>query len=62
MIALAPDPTDREVLYAATEGGVFKSTDKGETWSPLGTWPADAVPSDDDLLVDPRDPPFAKRS
>ena len=56
VIALAPDPTDRTILYASTGTRVYKSTDEGETWTALGTWPADAVPSDDDLLVDPQNP------
>ena len=26
------DPRDSNVMYAATQGGVYKSTDKGSTW------------------------------
>jgi photosystem II stability/assembly factor-like uncharacterized protein len=36
--ALALDPVDPAVLYAATPwNGVFKSTDGGATWKPVGT-------------------------
>lgn len=27
------DPQDDNVMYAATQGGVYKSTDKGSTWT-----------------------------
>jgi photosystem II stability/assembly factor-like uncharacterized protein len=29
------DPVNPDVLYAGTDGGVFKSTDKGDTWTSL---------------------------
>ena len=31
--ALAIDPTTPSTLYAGTNGGVFKSTDAGATWT-----------------------------
>src|SRR6267142_6835549 len=35
--ALAQHPTNPNVLYAGTaQGGVFKTTNLGETWEPLG--------------------------
>ena len=33
--ALAIDPHDHSVVYAATNGGVFKSVDSGAHWSPV---------------------------
>ena len=33
VLALAIDPTTSTTLYAGADGGVFKSTDGGETWS-----------------------------
>lgn len=54
--ALAPDPVDPSTVYAGTAAqGVFKSTDAGATWSPVGTWPA-GVSLHGGLLVDPTDP------
>jgi photosystem II stability/assembly factor-like uncharacterized protein len=56
LVALAPDPVDPETLYAGTrQDGVFKSTDAGETWSPVGTWPAGVI-LQRGLAVDPADP------
>src|SRR6185437_15173849 len=35
--ALAQHPTNPNILYAGTaQGGVFKTTNRGETWEPLG--------------------------
>src|SRR6185436_17864977 len=34
--SLVIDPNNRNTLYAASRGGVFKSTDAGETWSNKG--------------------------
>lgn len=50
---LALDPTDGDVLYAGVDEGMFKSTDAGETWSRLGTWPAVRLTT---LVVDPQEP------
>ncbi len=33
--ALELDPADPTVLFAATDAGVFRSTDSGDTWAPL---------------------------
>jgi photosystem II stability/assembly factor-like uncharacterized protein len=33
--AVAIDPTDHSVVYAGTNGGVFKSIDSGAHWSPI---------------------------
>ena len=55
VVALAPDPVDPEILYAASrQNGVLKSTDAGETWSLAGLWPPGGVLLG--LLVDPNDP------
>jgi photosystem II stability/assembly factor-like uncharacterized protein len=36
-LSLASDPQDANVFYAATAGsGVFKSTDAGQSWKPVG--------------------------
>jgi len=32
----AVDPDNPKVMYAAMRDGLFKSTDAGETWKPLG--------------------------
>ena len=32
----AVDPENPKVMYVATRDGLFKSTDAGETWKPLG--------------------------
>jgi photosystem II stability/assembly factor-like uncharacterized protein len=50
---LALDPTNDDVLYAGLDEGVFKSTDAGETWSRLGTWPDVQLT---ELVIDPREP------
>ena len=31
------DPTDANIVYACNDGGVFKSTDKGETWTDISS-------------------------
>lgn len=55
-LALTADPVDPEVVYAASLiTGVFKSTDAGETWSPVGTWPAWSQLRGS-VAVDPADP------
>jgi photosystem II stability/assembly factor-like uncharacterized protein len=51
---LALDPTNDSVLYAGLDEGVFKSTDAGETWTPVGTWPAGVWPTG--LVIDAREP------
>ena len=32
----AVDPTNAKVMYVAMRDGLFKSTDVGETWKPIG--------------------------
>jgi photosystem II stability/assembly factor-like uncharacterized protein len=32
----AVDPTNPKVMYVAMRDGLFKSTDAGETWKPVG--------------------------
>lgn len=32
----AVDPTNPKTMYAAMRDGLFKSTDAGESWTPLG--------------------------
>jgi hypothetical protein len=56
IITLALDPADPETLYAGTrQDGVFRSTDAGETWTPVGIWPA-GVTLQSGLAVDYADP------
>jgi len=53
--ALAADPNSPGLIYAgAALGGVFKSTDNGESWAPV----SDEVPSLSvgDIALDPEDP------
>ena len=53
--SLAIDPQTTNVLYAGTEfAGVFKSTDRGESWAPANTGLTDAEV--DVLAVDPSSP------
>jgi uncharacterized repeat protein (TIGR01451 family) len=55
--ALAIDPSDPQVLYVggffSTGNGVFKSTNGGQTWTPTGALPDEAVL---DLAIDPANP------
>jgi photosystem II stability/assembly factor-like uncharacterized protein len=68
MVAIAIDPVDPAVVYAGTQGGVyndlkipggvFKTTDGGETWAPM----VNGLPSPDSdfaelssLVIDPTD-------
>jgi len=52
--AIAVDPTNNNVLYAATDGGLFKTTNAGALWSPVGAgFPANPVST---LVVDPSHP------
>jgi len=56
IVTLALDPADPATLYAGIPAqGVFKSTDAGETWSPLEVWPT-GVRFQGGLLVDLSDP------
>ena len=32
---LAVDPNDRRIIYASTQGGVFRSTNRAASWQPL---------------------------
>lgn len=52
---LAVDPTDDDVVYAGTaEGGVFRTLDGGQSWTPLfDTMPALSIGA---VAVDPSDP------
>ena len=34
---LAIDPSNSNIIYAGTDGGVFKSTNGGDTWSPINS-------------------------
>jgi hypothetical protein len=52
---LAVDPTVPDTVYAATATKVFRSTDGGLTWEPVGSG-LDDVPSITGLVVDPADP------
>lgn len=55
---LAIDPTNNDVLYAASEwGGLFKSTDRGERWQhlashvPHATWDIAVDPNNNQRLI-----------
>lgn len=38
IISIAQDPNNKDVLYCGTfDRGLWKSIDKGQTWSPIGT-------------------------
>src|ERR1700740_1992849 len=55
VFALALDPTTPTTLYAGTDGGVFKSTTGGSSWSPVNT----GLPSNTyvyALAIDPTTP------
>src|SRR5262249_61987759 len=51
VFALAVDPADPVLVYAAGEGGVFKTTDGGDHWNLVLA--ANWITS---LAIDPRDP------
>ena len=51
---IAIDPTNNDVLYAATNGRLFKTTDAGASWGPISSFfPANPVAA---LIVDPSHP------
>lgn len=51
---LAIHPTTPSTMYAGTEGGVFKSTDSGATWSPATSGITD--PTVQHVAIDPTTP------
>ena len=52
--AIALDPTSNDILYAATDGGLFKTTNAGASWSPIGPlFPANPASA---IVVDPSHP------
>ncbi len=55
--ALAADPSNANVVYAGTSGGVFKSTDGGANWTLTGqARPGTAPPNTLSVAVDPNNP------
>jgi uncharacterized repeat protein (TIGR01451 family) len=53
---LAVDPTNANIVYAATESGLLKSTDGGATFNPLA-WNASATAGyPDSIAIDPKHP------
>ncbi len=51
-------PTDKNIIFAASEwGGIYKSTDRGQTWAhlndhhPTVTWDVKVSPSDDKRVI-----------
>ncbi|HSB04190.1 MAG TPA: BACON domain-containing carbohydrate-binding protein [Thermodesulfobacteriota bacterium] len=52
--ALAIDPTNTSIIYAGTNGGVFKSTNWGESWSPINNGLTNTHVTI--LAIDPSDP------
>ncbi len=60
-IGLAMAPSDPDVLYAIVEaardeGGVFRSTDRGETWEKRSDHMSASPQYYNELVVDPKDP------
>jgi len=60
-IGLAMAPSDPDVLYAIVEaaqgkGGVFRSTDRGETWVKRSSYVSGSPQYYNELVVDPKDP------
>jgi photosystem II stability/assembly factor-like uncharacterized protein len=56
---LAIDPQTPTILYAGTGGGLYKSTDGGDSWTWLDWYPGDAgfaLPYITSIAVDPRNP------
>jgi uncharacterized repeat protein (TIGR01451 family) len=54
--SLTIDPTNANVLYAATESGLLKSLDGAATWNPM-TWNAGATEGyPDSIAIDPKHP------
>ena len=54
--SLTVDPTNANVVYAATESGLLKSLDGGATWNPM-TWDASATGGYPDVVaIDPKHP------
>jgi Domain of unknown function DUF11/Sortilin, neurotensin receptor 3, len=54
--SMTVDPTNANVLYAATESGLLKSLDGAATWNPL-TWDAGANGGyPDSVAIDPKHP------
>jgi photosystem II stability/assembly factor-like uncharacterized protein len=52
---LAPHPTDADICYAAmATGGIFVTTDAGQTWSPI--FDQGDVITIGDIVLDPQDP------
>ncbi len=51
-IRLRIDPTDSNVLYCATQVGIFRSTDAGVTWSRFGTGLPNVEVDDISILKD----------
>ena len=51
---LVEDPSGVRVMYAGTEGGVFKSLDQGKTWTACNTGLTDLLVRS--LAMDPNDP------
>jgi uncharacterized repeat protein (TIGR01451 family) len=53
---LTIDPTNSSILYAATASGVFKSLDRGVSWSLTGRNSSNVVFSANSVAVDPSNP------
>jgi uncharacterized repeat protein (TIGR01451 family) len=54
--SLTVDPTNANVVYAATESGLLKSTDGAATWNPI-PWNASATEGyPDSIAIDPKHP------
>ncbi|HTR04335.1 MAG TPA: S-layer homology domain-containing protein [Thermoanaerobaculia bacterium] len=58
VVALAATPGPPVTLFAGLDfrGGIYRSTDLGENWSPAGALPGDTTPEVSDLVVPPTMP------
>ena len=51
--SVAIDPTDRSKVFAAGRGGVYKSSDGGQTWQKKGPPSSVLAEQISELLIDP---------
>lgn len=58
VVAIAVDPSNPAIVYAgvSSHGGVFKTTNGGESWNPINIGFPDPVPTVYDLAVDASSP------
>ena len=54
--SMAQAPSDPKILFAGTLAGVFRSTDRGETWTPISPKTSTEIHEVESLAVDPKNP------